>query len=205
MKRPVRDSKTGTYTVKNKEFKELFGSREQVWNGTAYKTPGGLTKSQLVMNKHHRIVSAVKFQTAKKERRLEKYGFYAKKGKFGYVKGKATRKASKKSTRKNKKAISGGENEKEEIKRESEALKTEYNSLQEIRKELELSQQDVANSMGVKQVSISKLENRDDIKISTLREYLEAMGAKVKIIIEIKDKEFQLKAFNHTDRQLEIT
>jgi glycerophosphoryl diester phosphodiesterase len=50
--------------------------------------------------------------------------------------------------------------------------------------------------MGVKQVSISKLENRDDIKISTLREYLEAMGAKVKIIIEIKDKEFQLKAFN---------
>jgi hypothetical protein len=114
MKRPVRDSKTGTYTVKNKEFKELFGSREQVWNGTAYKTPGGLTKSQLVMNKHHRIVSAVKFQTAKKERRLEKYGFYAKKGKFGYVKGKATRKASKKSTRKNKKAISGGENEKDE-------------------------------------------------------------------------------------------
>jgi DNA-binding XRE family transcriptional regulator len=87
------------------------------------------------------------------------------------------------------------ENEKEEIKRESEALKTEYSSLQEIRKELELSQQDVANSMGVKQVSISKLENRDDIKISTLREYLEAMGAKVKIIVEIKDKEFQLKAF----------
>ena len=59
-----------------------------------------------------------------------------------------------------------------------------------------MSQQDVANSMGVKQVSISKLENRDDIKISTLREYLEAMGAKVKIIVEIKDKEFQLKAFN---------
>ena len=123
MKRPVRDSKTGTYTVKNKEFKELFGSREQVWNGTAYKTPGGLTKSQLVMNKHHRIVSAVKFQTAKKERRLEKYGFYAKKGKFGYVKGKATRKASKKSTRKNKKAVSGGANdESEEEKDEKEKV-----------------------------------------------------------------------------------
>jgi hypothetical protein len=122
MKRPVRDSKTGTYTVKNKEFKELFGSREQVWNGTAYKTPGGLTKSQLVMNKHHRIVSAVKFQTAKKERRLEKYGFYAKKGKFGYVKGKATRKASKKSTRKNKKNISGGENAGDESPSENENL-----------------------------------------------------------------------------------
>ncbi|MEB3315081.1 MAG: XRE family transcriptional regulator [Candidatus Melainabacteria bacterium] len=96
------------------------------------------------------------------------------------------------------------ENEKEEIKRESEALRTEYNSLQEIRRELELSQQDVANSMGVKQVSISKLENRDDMKISTLKEYCEAMGAKVKIVVVIKNKEFELNAFNHTDKQLEI-
>ena len=96
------------------------------------------------------------------------------------------------------------ENEKEKIKRESEALRTEYNSLQEIRRELELSQQDVANSMGVKQVSISKLESRDDMKISTLKEYCEAMGAKVKIVVVIKNKEFELNAFNHTDKQFEI-
>ena len=38
MKRPVRDPIKGTYTIKNKEYKELFGSREQVFNGTAYKT-----------------------------------------------------------------------------------------------------------------------------------------------------------------------
>ena len=108
MKRPVRDPKSGTYTIKNREFKELFGSREQVWNGTAYKTPGGLTKPQLVMNKNHRIVSAVKFHTAKKERRLEKYGYFAKKGKFGYVKRNGTRKAVKKSA---KKSIKGGHEE----------------------------------------------------------------------------------------------
>ena len=117
MKRPVRDPKSGTYTVKNKEYKELFGSREQVWNGTAYKTPGGLTKPQLVMNKNHRIVSAVKFHTAKKERRLEKYGYFAKKGKFGYVKRKGTRKSSKKST---KKTIKGGDEEKIEGGHEEE-------------------------------------------------------------------------------------
>jgi len=85
MKRPERGI-DGTYTIKNKKYKELFGSREQVWNGTAYKTPGGLTKDGLIMNKHHRIVSAVKYKTSKKERRLEKYGYFAKKGKFGYVK-----------------------------------------------------------------------------------------------------------------------
>jgi hypothetical protein len=57
-----------------------------VWNGTAYKTSGGLTKSQLVMNRWGRIVSADKHKTAKKEKRLEKAGYYAQKGKFGYVK-----------------------------------------------------------------------------------------------------------------------
>ena len=86
MKRPVRDPKSGTYTMKGKIYKELFGSREQVWNGTAYKTKYGLTKQGLVMNKWGRIVSADKHVTAKKEKRLEKYGYFSKKGKFGYVK-----------------------------------------------------------------------------------------------------------------------
>jgi hypothetical protein len=85
MKRPVRDS-DGTYTIKGIKYKELFGSREQVMNGTAYKTEGLLTKADLIMNKWGRIVSRKKYKTAKKEMRLEKYGYGAKKGKFGYVK-----------------------------------------------------------------------------------------------------------------------
>ena len=88
MKRPVRDPITGTYTVKGKTFKELFGSREQVWNGTAYKTKYGLTKDGLIMNKWGRIVSADKHETAKKEMRLKKHGYSARKGKFGYVRTK---------------------------------------------------------------------------------------------------------------------
>ena len=56
-----------------------------VWNGNAYKTPGGLKKHELMMNKWGRIVSRKKHLTAKKERRLEKFGFFAKKGSFGYV------------------------------------------------------------------------------------------------------------------------
>lgn len=103
MKRPDR-ALDGFYYIKSlgdvkagkgKKFKELFGSREQVMNGTAYKTEGGLTIDKLMMNKHGRIVSKKKFYTAKKEKRLEKYGYFAKKGKFGYVKRKGTRKARK--------------------------------------------------------------------------------------------------------------
>jgi len=89
MKRPVRDPKTGKYTIKGNEggvFNELFGSREQVWNGTAYKTKYGMIKSDLVMNKWGRIVSKSKYNSSKREMRLEKYGYTAKKGKFGNVK-----------------------------------------------------------------------------------------------------------------------
>ena len=109
MKRPVRDPVTGTYTIKGKVYKELFGSREQVLNKTAYKTTGGLTIDDLLMNKNGRIVSAVKHKTAKKEKRLEKYGYFAKKGKFGYVKkGKRSRR-----NRKTRRKQKGGEEKQE--------------------------------------------------------------------------------------------
>ena len=85
MKRPVRGS-DGMYTIKSKKYGELFGSRRQVWNGTAYKTSGNLTKSDFIMNDQNRIVSKKKHVTAKKEKRLQKHGYFAEKGKFGYVK-----------------------------------------------------------------------------------------------------------------------
>jgi hypothetical protein len=90
MKRPHRDD-DGTYHISGRKFKELFGSRQQVWNGTAYKTAGELCKSELMMNKWGRIVSVKKHATAKKEKRLEKAGYFAEKGKFGFVK-RATKK-----------------------------------------------------------------------------------------------------------------
>jgi hypothetical protein len=85
MKRPSRAA-DGKYHLEGKSFKILIGSRQQVWNGTAYKTEGGLHRSHLMMNKWGRIVSKKKHATAKKEMRLKKYGYTAKKGKFGYVK-----------------------------------------------------------------------------------------------------------------------
>jgi hypothetical protein len=42
-----------------------IGSRRKVWNGTAEKTPGGLTKSDLAMNKYGRIVSRKKAARAR--------------------------------------------------------------------------------------------------------------------------------------------
>jgi hypothetical protein len=88
----------GKYHVKGKSFELLTGSRAQVWHGTAYKTSGGLTKNDLMMNKHGRIVSKAKSATAKKEKRLEKAGYFTKKGTFGAIKKTLkSRKKSKKS------------------------------------------------------------------------------------------------------------
>jgi hypothetical protein len=85
MKRPVRKD-DGLFHLEGNKFKQLFGSREQVFNGTAYKTAGCLTKKCLHFNKRGRIVSLKKFKTSKKEMRLLKHGYGTKKGHFGFVK-----------------------------------------------------------------------------------------------------------------------
>ena len=84
---------TGKYSVSGKTFDVLIGTRAQVWHGTAYKTTGGLTKSNIMKNKAGRIVSKAKHMSAKKDKRLVKAGFLTKKGHFGFIKnGKSMKK-----------------------------------------------------------------------------------------------------------------
>ena len=77
--------------------KRVLGSRREVYNGTAKRTTGGLEKKDLFYNKYGRIVSLKKHLTAKKEKRLQKYGWTAKKGKFGGIKIKVKSKSRSKS------------------------------------------------------------------------------------------------------------
>ena len=63
--------------------KQTFGSRAQVMHGTAKKTSGGLTKSQLKYNKQGKIVSKKASALAKKNNRLVKAGYITRKGQFG--------------------------------------------------------------------------------------------------------------------------
>ena len=86
MAKNILKQEDGQYHVNGKKFKKLIGTRAEVMHGTAYKTSGKLTKQQLLYSKSGRIVSAVKHKTATREKRLQKYGYTAKKGKFGAVK-----------------------------------------------------------------------------------------------------------------------
>lgn len=84
------------------EFKKTIGTRAEVYHGSARRTSGGLTKNELMMNKHGRIVSRKKHTTAKREMRLLKYGFATKKGKFGFVKTKTSKRNSSRSSKRSK-------------------------------------------------------------------------------------------------------
>ena len=60
------------------------------------------------------------------------------------------------------------------------------NQLYRIREELELSQQQIADILGIKQPSLSAIEKRgNDLKISTMKKYVEAMGGKLRIDVEL--------------------
>lgn len=69
-------------------LKQTTGSRAQVMHGTARKTTGGLTKSQLKYNKQGKIVSRKASTLAKKNNRLVKAGYSTTKGVFGSKKMK---------------------------------------------------------------------------------------------------------------------
>jgi hypothetical protein len=72
---------------------QTTGSKAMVYHGTAKHTSGGLTKKDLVLNKHGRIVSRRKMMAGKKALKfLYSQGYKPKKGKFSLF-HKMTRKA----------------------------------------------------------------------------------------------------------------
>jgi len=53
--------------------------------------------------------------------------------------------------------------------------------LHQLRQALQLSQDEIAEIMEVGQASVSKLERRTDMYLSTLRRFIEAMGGELEI------------------------
>jgi DNA-binding XRE family transcriptional regulator len=58
--------------------------------------------------------------------------------------------------------------------------------LQMMREELQLSQKQVAEAMGISQPAVTKLEQRgNDLKLATLKRYVESMGGKLSLDVEL--------------------
>lgn len=67
--------------------------------------------------------------------------------------------------------------------------------LAELRKFVGLTQEELAAAMGITQPSLSKLENQDDMQISTLRRLIEALGGQLEIVAHLPRGEIRIRQF----------
>lgn len=68
------------------------------------------------------------------------------------------------------------------IKARAKELLAEEMSLRELRKARELSQETLAEILGMKQGDLSKFERRADAYLSTIRRYVVAMGGSLDLV-----------------------
>jgi DNA-binding XRE family transcriptional regulator len=64
----------------------------------------------------------------------------------------------------------------------------ELATLKDLRKAAEQTQADMAASLAVGQDTISRLEKRSDMLLSTLRHYVESMGGKLQLIAQFPNR-----------------
>lgn len=67
--------------------------------------------------------------------------------------------------------------------------------LDELRKARQMTQVKLAEELGVNQSEVSKIEHRTDIYLSTLAEYVEALGGRLEIRAVFPDREMRITQF----------
>lgn len=82
----------------------------------------------------------------------------------------------------------------ERIERGAELLDIAI-ELSELRKARRLTQEELADRLGIRQANVSKMERRLDMRVSTLREVVEAMGGELRITAHFPDAEYRIDGF----------
>jgi ParB-like chromosome segregation protein Spo0J len=67
--------------------------------------------------------------------------------------------------------------------------------LYELRSARSLTQENIAKTLGTNQTAVSRLERRADLYISTLRDFIVAMGGELDIIARFPDGEVRINKF----------
>ena len=61
-------------------------------------------------------------------------------------------------------------------------------TLKDLRLAAEQTQQELALALGVRQDTISRLEQRSDMLLSTMRRYVEAMGGRLDLVVKFPNR-----------------
>jgi len=83
-----------------------------------------------------------------------------------------------------KKAFTAGERNviRQKAKKKAAAIR-----LQQIRELRNITQEEIAHSMGVSQSALSRFERRSNISIATLQRYIEALGGRIEVRAVFKE------------------
>lgn len=76
----------------------------------------------------------------------------------------------------------------EKVEARARELIAEEMTLRDLRKALDLTQVRMAESLGIGQDSVSRLEKRSDLLLSTLRGYVTAMGGSLDLVARFPDR-----------------
>src|SRR5438093_11334228 len=74
------------------------------------------------------------------------------------------------------------------VEKRAAELIAEEMTRRELRRARERTQVQVARALGITQDSVSRLEQRSDLLLSTLRSYVEALGGNLSLIAEFPDQ-----------------
>ncbi len=66
------------------------------------------------------------------------------------------------------------------------------NALMQLRRRREISQQELAAALGVSQVNVSRIEHENDLQLSTMRRFIEALGGELIVQARIDGETFDL-------------
>ena len=76
----------------------------------------------------------------------------------------------------------------QKVEARAKALIDEEMTRQRLRQIRNRTQVEIAEALGITQDSVSRLEQRPDILVSTLRKYIKAMGGNLSIVAEFPDQ-----------------
>jgi DNA-binding XRE family transcriptional regulator len=66
------------------------------------------------------------------------------------------------------------------------------NALAQLRRRKEISQRELAAALGVSQVNVSRIEHEDDLQITTMRRFIEALGGELIVQARFDGETFDL-------------
>ena len=81
-----------------------------------------------------------------------------------------------------------GPDQRRKVEERAAELISEEMTLRELRKARQLTQARVAAELGINQDGVSRLEQRSDLLLSTLRKTVEAMGGSLSLIARFPDR-----------------